>query len=593
MMTKTPRARVSRSKLPAATRPLLLAVAITAGCGGEFGEGWTPSSDDSELVSQHLFDKAPSPTTPDQNVTIQRLAYRCGFLNSGICDNTDSNFGVGVEHLRAIPKADKEDIFVAFPNGHPSNPATIIFLSSGMQDIDQDGYLDTITGQQNNWRPSGNIKSGTAGIVGNSLWGRLKADPRVASWGTSYVISVFDNGAGWSDPSSATIHEKFARFVRAKVGTSTKRVILAGYSRGAIMAAEMARRLRTTSDMLLGDGVTLFVGAFDAVAGSGGLFGVNNTRTSDNPLVDNGSGPDFMKETSAVEDQIPASKRKNLTFFYNDVSGGRVVASFTTIHAFGSVNYNLIPSYWTERWNTVPHTNYKDVSQRAQLLDPFMDWLGEMDGRGRTGTYTTSHNDEWVAAGAQRTLYLEAKAGAPVTFQVTWDASYYVANLDLDVYSSDGIRVASGRSDAIGKEEVRFTAPRTDTYRVVVSARSGDAQIRVSHSLTFDTARTGYIFVPHDLVNTQNNYSRSYVLPTAPAGRAINLELTWDNPAVDLDISLSNAQGQMVASSTSVRDSERISYLVPASEGPYTVKVKSFSEADARFELKGTAPLLP
>jgi pimeloyl-ACP methyl ester carboxylesterase len=591
-MTKPPRALCSRLYAELRPLPVLLALSVAAGCGGEFDEGWTPASDDNELVSQHLFSQTPSPTAPDQNVTIQRLAYRCGFLNTSICDNTDSSFGAGVEHLRLIPKGDKEDIFVAFPNGHPSNPATIVFLSAGMQDIDQDGYLDTMTGQQDDWRPSGNIKSGTARILGNSLWGRLKADPRVASWGTSYVISVFDNGAGWSDPSSATIHEKFARFVRAKVGTSTKRVILAGYSRGGIMAVEMARRLRTTSDMLLGAGITLYTGSFDPVAGGGGLFGVNNTRVTDNPLIDNGDGPDFMKETSAVEEQIPASQRKNLTFFYNDVSGGRVAAPFSTIHGFGSVNYDLIPSYWTERWNTVPHSNYKDLSQRAQLLDPFLRWLGEMDAQGRTGTYTTSHNDVWVLGGAQRTLYLEAKSGSPVTFQVTWDASVYVANLDLDVYSSDGIRVASGRSDTIGKEAVQFTAPRTDTYRVVVSARSGGAVIRVSHSASFDTARTGYIFLPRDLVNAQNDYTRSYVLPTSPAGRAINLELTWADPAIDLDLSLSNAHGDTVAFSNSIHDSERISYRVPGFEGPYTVRVKSYSGVDAQFELKGTAPLL-
>ncbi|MBC8131901.1 MAG: hypothetical protein H7X95_02895, partial [Deltaproteobacteria bacterium] len=56
-----------------------------------------------------LFDRVPSPTAADRNVTIQRLAYRCGLLDASICNNTTDDFGLGVEHLRAIPNADKED----------------------------------------------------------------------------------------------------------------------------------------------------------------------------------------------------------------------------------------------------------------------------------------------------------------------------------------------------------------------------------------------------------------------------------------------------------------------------------------------------
>ena len=86
---------------------------------------------------------------------------------------------------------------------------------------------------------------------------------------------------------------------------------------------------------------------------------------------------------------------------------------------------------------------------------------------------------------------------------------------------------------------------------------------------------------------------RASNLESASAGRAINLELTWDNPANDVDLWLYNRNGVDVARSRSTSNAERISYLVPGDEGPYRVVVESYSRADAHFELRGTAPLLP
>ncbi len=91
---------------------LTVGAAVSLGCVGVDDE----SGEDVGQVEERLFNRDVSPLAGDQTVRVQRLAYRCGFLNLGICDNTTETFGTGVEKLRAIPGSDKEDIFVAFPN---------------------------------------------------------------------------------------------------------------------------------------------------------------------------------------------------------------------------------------------------------------------------------------------------------------------------------------------------------------------------------------------------------------------------------------------------------------------------------------------
>ncbi len=589
------------------TLTLCAATLAASGCAGDFDDGAYVEGEQIEDVGQvqeRLFNKDANPTSADQTVRIQRLATRCYLVST--CDNTTDTFGPGIEALRnGISGADKEDIFVAFPNGHPTNPATIIFLSAGMQDPLQKDYLDSMTGQEDLWRPSGRTTTGAdRKFLGDSLFGRLQADPRVASWGSGesrpYIVLVLDNGAGWGDPDSREIHESFAKFVKAKITTGTKRVILGGYSRGGILTAEMGRHLRMTSGIAMRDDIALYVGLMDPVSGGGGKFGVNSSSTQANPLVNNSDGYDFMQEISPVENQISAAKRRNMTFYYNDVSGGRVVSQVTTVHAFGSKTYDIIPSYWTERWEAIPHTEYKNVDRRAQMLDPFMDWLTEMDLRAKAGMYTTNHNDAWVSAGAPRTIHLDAKQGSNFTFQTMWTGAY-TADLDIQVADSAGTVVAGGYTGAVGIEQVSFTVPKTDTYTVTVYAYSGQARTKLMHTVSYDPTQIGYVYLPNEQINERNNYSRSYLLGATTDKKAINLELSWDDQSVDVDMVLKNKLGQIVASSGLGNDlpsntnsnAERISYKVVGTEAPYTVVVESFSKKAVKFEMRGTAPLLP
>ncbi len=137
-----------------------------------------------------------------------------------------------------------------------------------------------------------------------------------------------------------------------------------------------------------------------------------------------------------------------------------------------------------------------------------------------------------------------------------------------------------------------FSVPRTGTYRVRVFSKSGGAMTRVLHTASYDVAQVGYIYVPNEFVDAHHDYTRSYRLPALAAGGAINLELTWNDRNVDVDMRLYNKNGSEVASSRSVNNAERISYLIPPSEGPYKLGVESYSHLDAKFELRSTAPLL-
>jgi hypothetical protein len=454
-----------------------------------------------------------------------------------------------------------------------------------MQDAFNPTTEDPITGQQHGWRPSGiTTQSGTITLKGDSLYGRLKANWMFAP--DTYVILVHDNGAGWGDPSTATIHEKFAQFVKAKVGPATERMVVAGYSRGGILAAAIGKHLR--SSFPLPNSLPIYVGIFDGVAG-GSFFGVDTSTAASvlNPLMAN---DEWRKETTAAEKQFAAAARLNSTFYFDHVSGGRVVVDPGTIHGFGSRNADIIPNYWTEHWDTIPHTNYKDWWRTSHMYDPFIRWMVDMNDAGRNGWYGSTYTVTPISTSTSRTYYVDARAGGYVYFLTTWSASRN-ANINIEVTDPTGAIVVRGTSTSTSLEEVYLPTTRTGRYKVRVFSVRGSADVTVSHATAHDPARIGRIYVPREIVNAASGFKRSYNVLLTPGANSINLELSWDLADADLDLRLKNQAGTIVARSETTRRVEKISYPVSGTGQKYTIEVISKDTRDVEFELNGAAPL--
>lgn len=96
------------------------------------------------VSSAALINNTASPFVGNSETDLHPLAYRCGI---SICDNPSTRLGAGIESLRKIPKSDKKNIYLSFPNGHPANATTVVMVSTGMQDVVKASDPDPVTGQ--------------------------------------------------------------------------------------------------------------------------------------------------------------------------------------------------------------------------------------------------------------------------------------------------------------------------------------------------------------------------------------------------------------------------------------------------------------
>lgn len=566
----------------------LLTFSLQGACSAPGADGADPASNTAStnardavvaLASAALILDNPRPFLPeDTTVTMYHPRYKTCLL----CAYTDMNssvFGVGGPHVSAIPAARRQSIYLSFPYGHPTNPRSIVFLTTGQQD--SDGNDDTLTGQRAGYAFRG--REAQRVMQGDSLFGRITQSPLLAEPDT-YLILVHDNAADWGVSDSWDIHRQFAKFVAEKVTSNTGSVVLAGYSRGGIMVAEMARYLRNGTAPLASS-VPLYVGVFDGVAG-GSHFGVDTGAGAQNPI--HGS-EGYKKELSDVDAQLDPASRQNSTFFFNSVSGASVAG--TAVHAFGSRTYEVYPSYWMEHWERLAHGAYSNFAHSARLFDPFLSWLEAMQSRGASAQQAMHVGVGSIGAGTARELYVDALAGSTVHLGAEW-SSGFDADIDIDVYTPEGALVARGVASSTSTEVLSFVAPVTGTYRAQVFAHRGAADTSIYHLVNGDPTRVGQILLPFERINSVSGWARTLDIKTAGEG-SVNLRLRWENDVnSNLDLYVKDSSGNLIAQSATDLLEEHVSFPA-AGRQHLSVEVRSRDAVETQFELDGSAPLAP
>jgi hypothetical protein len=523
----------------------------------------------------------------DQPVMMYRLRYDCGkFFDPSHCDLSDSYLGLGGGHLRQINNSNKRDIILSFPNGHPENPKAIVFLTTGHQTSAHGlhrGEADILTGQRKNYKWPNEYQTGKSQdytLTGNSLYGRLK---RHLGTDGIYYILVHDNAANWGDRHSEFLHDRFARFIAAKIGVRTEFIIVAGYSRGGYLAAHVGKSLRDGTAPLRSD-VKLYVGVFDGVAGGGNGFGVDTNDYKDNPLVD---GANYKGEKTNCWNQIGYRGRQNTTFYFNEVGGERAIVG----HALACRNYEAFPSYWTERWITNAHGDFKDFNHAPALLNPFVRWFLELRTEIARGTVTANgFGAASSVTGLSTDYYFDLKDEGKLFFQASWTTG---ADLNITVFDPDEQLIAVGNSPSLTDESVNVSAHKAGPYRVRVSGVSGGRRtFDFFAHMEVDPNTTGMILFPRERVNGVNAYQREYYIAVdsgqTPINAAINLRLIWANPQAHLQLSLFDPAGTMMASSDI--PAQYISTRITSS-GRYRIVVASTNYIETEFEIRGVAPL--
>jgi hypothetical protein len=521
----------------------------------------------------------------DRAVTIFHPLYKECLTCSWVHMNS-ADFGKGGPLISAIPEDNRKNVYLSFPYGHPDNPRSIVLLTTGQQlspDLSntwRDGEPDAVTGQPDAYEFRG--RQANVVMSRNSLFGRINASPSFPESDT-YLILVHDHSADWGNANAAAVYQQFAKFVAAKVGSATERVVLGGYSRGGAMVAEMARLLRT-STAPLPSSVSVYTGIFDGVA-ENGVFGVNKDANGDNPIH---SDSNFAKKLTDVSARVAASDRKNTTFFFNAVSGGSV--SFTTIHAFGSQSYELYPNYWTEHWETVAHGGYKQPENCARLFDPFLTWFERLESSAPSGYHSETLSGGVIGQGVEKNYYLNALSGSALSFGADWNAA---ANADIDfaIYDPNGSVVATGTSGSTTGEFVTLSAPIAGMYRVRVYSYRGSADTSIYYFGQGDPKLEGQIMLPYEQINAASGWSRKFNLKTSTQG-ALNLVLTWTDSAANLDLYVKDKSGAVLAQSVGNGAQENIS-VATGSRQELAIEVRSRTTLPTQFELRGTSPIAP
>jgi hypothetical protein len=519
----------------------------------------------------------------DQVHTMYRLRYNCGqFLDPCHKDLSDEYIGPGGRHLRQINDSDKEDIFMTFPNGHPPNPETIVFVTAGQQNAR--GKSDAHTGQGENYKFAGyGEKSKETSVVGNSLYGRLRH-----YFGTNaYYILVHDNAANGGDPDSQMIHDRFARYIRDKVGPRTERVVVAGFSRGGYLAAHVGKSMReSTADPELPADVDLFVGVFEGVSAYGSGFGVSPWNHESNPLV---ADPQYTAETTNVLSQVPHTKRRNNTFFYNQVGGGEVTKVVRTpVRAFAATTHEIVPGYWTQRWDTLSHDEFRDYSEQQETFDPFMSWLHEHMTYSANGVLGSRFYNGYADEHGSGTRYYQmARAGGSLTCTAMWDDT---VDLDIAVYDKNGDWIGGSYSSEPNREHMDITVPSDGLYSVVVHAHTGSAVFDISCEAHNGDTQAGQITMPSEKLNSQSDYQRHYDIAVGHETGAINLAMTWADSDADLDMELTDPFGYVIGGSHSTTTAESISAKTMTG-GTYRLTVYAWNNVSASYDINGTAPI--
>lgn len=150
------------------------------------------------------------------------------------------------------------------------------------------------------------------------------------------------------------------------------------------------------------------------------------------------------------------------------------------------------------------------------------------------------------------------------------------ADLDMSLYNPSGIEVA--KVNSTNKPEVlAFNALNPGLYKIKVTAFSGADVFQLSATHDINTTITNQ-YQDTGAVDVAGIRSHEHLIPVSSASGTINITVSWEGDAADIDVYLYDPSGKQVAKSFSKRNPETISYLIPAGAvGTYKIKVEAYS----------------
>lgn len=265
----------------------------------------------------------------------------------------------------------------------------------------------------------------------------------------------------------------------------------------------------------------------------------------------------------------------------------------------------VVPAAGTLSGEPAPERGQSAAANASETTQTDGDRLEPNDGRASATDAGTgdSYDGLSIHSNADEDYFaVDASAGEAVTA----DVSFTHADGDLDVILVDASGTTVASSVSISDDEsVEYVAPSDGQYYVVVYGYSG-AQNEYDISVTTPAGSdVGDRFEPNDHptkatpldgdesisgLEITDPSDEDYFAVEADAGETVRAATTFSHREGDLDLELRSPSGEVVASSISVTDNERIERTVDEN-GTYYVVVYGYGDAENEYDISlSTSP---
>ena len=443
-------------------------------------------ANDSNSMSNRIETISSYPPYDNLELNIHRLRYdkrhQIAFENSTLFSELINN-GISNKNLRGTYIT---PINISLPKNEIEN---IVFIADGQQ---QPGLItndnpSALSGhtmwfkKQYTGKSYGETHSFIA--KSNSLYSKL----RKTNWfpiDKTYWFHADDHQYNWARKTSQkkAIRKSYTKQICSKVGSNTKRIYMAGASRGGALILEIAKKIQHDPqrygcpDM---ENIHLYVQSFDSVFNTEGLRGEFGAQRRDvsNPLIMNGKK--YQAHLLNISEQFV--NKKNLKIWH-DVSGERI--SFS-VHAFTHNSYacqhdvycsldeSENPKWYQQVWGTYPHFYYTE-SPRNNILNPALDvlkgWLDE-----ETGTSEGWTPYDSTPSGATISSIIDEDKGKVVQFSGAGTENGYM----LGDWSG-GANVWNNTTE----KTITWSMKYNEDFRVYISVETEDGHRFIEYSNT-------------------------------------------------------------------------------------------------------------
>lgn len=222
----------------------------------------------------------------------------------------------------------------------PAVHENVVFMAAGQKGPSGSGHSNGLTGQGMKWFAAcDDVKCDGVELSGKSLSMKLRALGWLPS-GSTYLALSLDNNFDYtmSDSKRDAVARGYAAWVKSKITADTKRVVLAGSSRGGCLSMLIAQSIRADRAY---DGVEVSVSSFDGVCNRGDELGVTFTKIA-NPV--RRSGTFYGGWATDIEEQFPY--REGLHVYH--LSGGEEVVAMSGVRAFSAYEGEEPPDEGTD-----------------------------------------------------------------------------------------------------------------------------------------------------------------------------------------------------------------------------------------------------